>query len=185
MKIKKNARYSFWITAVASVLFLYGCSQPPSPQIATASQKCATPLGKIHISAIESGQNDLDISPEFIKSLLEQSVQDNCLELTNTPDTNTYETTINYSTSLKSFSDEKIASAEVKNTIGANISFVLKSPSVTKTFEGKSAMEIGGKKILSIGQDASVTQADKDQIMAQAFGAAYQSALSSFKPEAK
>ncbi|PAF42777.1 hypothetical protein [Helicobacter sp. 11S02596-1] len=167
------------------LLVIAGCVQPEKPTSSFPMKQCPAPLAKIHLESITAGQNDLDITPEFIKTLLDKNLQDNCLVLTDKPDKDTYETKITYKTSIQSSSSEKIASSEERNTIQSEITLSLKNQMTTKIFVGKNAIRINGKKILSIGQDASITQDDKNHSIAEAFKAAYNSAVSSFQTDVK
>ncbi|PAF47631.1 hypothetical protein BKH41_06965 [Helicobacter sp. 12S02232-10] len=170
----------FLLASAISLIFIYGCAQPQNISTSFPTKECSTPLAEIYVESITHEKNDLNITPEFIKALLEKNLKDNCLVIAKEPSSNTYLVKINYKTSLQSSSDEKIASSEVKNILSSEVTLSLKNKTTTKNFKGKNSIRINGKKILSIGQDASITQEDKNQSTNEAFQAAYHSMLNSF-----
>ncbi|PAF43883.1 hypothetical protein [Helicobacter sp. 11S03491-1] len=169
------------VIGTGALLFFYGCFQPQSPNISIPTQKCSTPLAKIHLDSITSEKNDLQIKPELLKTLLEKNLQDHCLILTQTSDADTYEMKITYETSAQSASKENIATSTSQNTIQTQVHLWLKNATTTKSFDGKNSIQIDGKKILSIGQDSQITQEDKKQSITKAFEAAYHSVIKSFQ----
>lgn len=165
--------------AVLALIFAFGCSQIQAPKITQMAPKCTTPLAKIHIESINAAQNDLAISTEKIQALLDTNLKDNCFTLSD--DKDAYMGNITYSTSLKTSSEDKIASSKQQSQASSEIKIMLKKDGITKTFTGKSNIELSGKKILSIGSDASITPEIKDESISKAFKSAYESMIKSFE----
>lgn len=57
-----------------ALIFAFGCAQIQAPKITQITPKCPTPLAKIHIESINATQNDLAISTEQIKNLLDENL---------------------------------------------------------------------------------------------------------------
>lgn len=164
---------------ILALIFAFGCSQIQAPKITQMTPKCPTPLAKIHIVSINAGQNDLAISTEEIKKLLDENLKDNCFALEDSKDA--YVGNISYSTSLKTSSEDKIASSKQQSQVSSEIKISLKKDGITKTFTGKSNTELSGKKILSIGSDASITPEIKNESISKAFKSAYEAIIKSFE----
>ncbi|PAF54448.1 hypothetical protein BKH42_00610 [Helicobacter sp. 13S00482-2] len=162
-----------------SLFFALGCTQIQTPQISQSINKCPTPLANVHINSISATQNDLNISSEEIKNLMNENLKDNCFTLEDTQDT--YMVNISYSTSLKSTSEDKIASSKQQSQAASEVKISLKKGTITRTFIGTSNIELSGKKILSIGSDAKITPEIKNESIAKAFKAAYESMIKSFE----
>lgn len=162
-----------------ALIFAFGCAQIQAPKITQITPKCPTPLAKIHIESINATQNDLAISTEQIKNLLDENLKDNCFTLEDSKEA--YVGNISYSTSLKTSSEDKIASSKQQSQVSSEIKILLKKDGITKTFTGKSNIELSGKKILSIGSDASITPEIKNESISKAFKSAYESIIKSFE----
>ncbi|MDO7253193.1 hypothetical protein [Helicobacter cappadocius] len=165
--------------SILALFFAFGCAQIQSPQITQTEPKCPAPLAKIHIESIKAGQNDLNIAPDQIKKLLDENLKDNCFVLEDSDDG--YIGNISYSTSLKSSSEEKIASSKQQSQATSEVKISLKKGGITRTFSGKSNIELSGKKILSIGSNANITPEIKNESISKALKAAYESAIKSFE----
>lgn len=173
---------TFFPLSIAVLFFAYGCSQIQTPQIQQTQTHCETPLAYIYLDSITPLNNDLQINSDEVKNLLEKNLKDNCFILTqDTNNQKVYNLKITYDTSLKSSSEEKIATSKEQNTIDTKVSLVFKNASGSKTFNGKNTISINGKKILNLGQDASITTQDKEKTISSAFNAAYDSAVKNFK----
>ncbi|PAF52590.1 hypothetical protein [Helicobacter sp. 13S00477-4] len=177
----KYFKKHFLLSSAILTLAIYGCTAPQTPSINYEAQKCPAPLAEIHLDSINVEQNDLEIPTEFIQNLLKQNLKDNCLTFTNKQGNDIYDLKITYKTSLQSSSEQKIASSKAQNQLNSEVNLSLKNQKITKNFGGKSSTQVSGKKILDIGQDASIKEEDKNKSIEQAFRAAYQSLIESFK----
>lgn len=176
MKLFKR---NFFISGMMA-LFFYGCASIPALNVSPTTHKCSTPLADFHITSITPLQNDLNVSPNFIKNLLTQASNEGCFTLDKVTD-DSYNVEITYETTFQTDSEQKIATSSSQTLINAQVKISLKNTTATKTFNGKSSVQISSKKILDIGADAQIKQADKVQVITEAFKAAYDSAVQNFR----
>lgn len=175
----KSFKQEFFISGVLA-LFFYGCTSIPALNVSPTAHKCSTPLANFHIASITPLQNDLNVSPNFIKDLLTKASNEGCFTIDKTTN-DSYNIEITYETTLQADHEQKIATSSSQTLVNAQVKIFLKNSSATKTFNGKSSIQISSKKILDIGSDAQIKQSDKDQVITEAFKAAYDSAVQNFK----
>lgn len=175
----KAVKQGFFVSG-AMALFFYGCTAIPVPDIPPTAQKCSTPLANLQIDSITPLQNDLAIDPDFVKNLLNKASNEGCFTLDKIA-SNSYNAQVTYETTLQSNQEQKIATSSSQTSLNAQVKISLKNANSNKTFNGKSSVQISSKKVLDIGMDTQIKQADKNQVITEAFKAAYDSAVQNFK----
>lgn len=169
----------FLFSCCISALMFSGCGVLNFEESKAQSQKCQTPYVLIKTPNIHVQENDLQIKEEEVLDTLKTLMEDACIAISQNDDA--YDLDITYSSSLSAQSKENITSVAQENIAKVKITLTLKKDRSSRIFNSEQALQINGKKILGIGQNAQITDKDKQKLLQEAIKRAYLQAINSIR----
>lgn len=172
-------KLKIFIISCISALIFSGCGALNFEEAKTQSQKCQTPYILIKNPNIHVKENDLQIKEDEVLDTLKILMEDECVAISQNDDA--YDFDITYSSNLSTQSKENITSVAQENIAKVKITLTIKKDRSSRIFNSEQALQINGKKILGIGQNAQITDKDKQKLLQEAIKRVYLQAINSIR----
>ncbi|MCE3038685.1 hypothetical protein [Helicobacter anatolicus] len=160
-------------------LLFFGCTNTKLATPQEENIQCQNAYAFISHPTITLEKNDLEIEEKNILQVLEDLMMDNCIVISNNPDS--YEANLVVTSAFSSQNKEGIATKAQENTAKIKVSLSLKKDRMTRTFNSEHILTINGKKVLGIGQKAQITQEEKQKLLKSALKRVYKQAQNALR----